>query len=163
MGAAWIAFANNPWRSRFEVLLDSAKQLRDQDYHEAAIVTAQIACEVYTEIVLSAMFTRKDIEYLFDPISKLLNNYNLGHNRVRKIYVAVCDDPIHEQPFWSRFKQHTERRNNVVHRGQQADQADADDSITVVRMLSTISIPGSLTSEFPITLITCISVSEKTP
>ncbi len=132
MGVAWIAFANGAWRERFEVLLDSAKQLRDQGHNEAAIVTAQIACEVYAEVVLTAMFARKNIEYLSDPIEEILPNYNLGNEKVRGVYVALCDDPIHQQVFWSRFKQHTKRRNDVVHRGTQANQADADDSITVV-------------------------------
>src|SRR5687767_2764159 len=41
------------WQERYRFLLDSARQLRDQRHHEAAIVTAQTACEVCTEVVLT--------------------------------------------------------------------------------------------------------------
>jgi hypothetical protein len=120
------------WENRFFVLLDTAKTLKDQGHSEAAIVTAQTACEVCTEVFLEAGFRNKGISYLNDPVEALLhNNYNLGNDRVRNLYAAVCDDPIQQEPFWSSFKEHVWRRHRVVHRGKRASQQEAEASIAV--------------------------------
>lgn len=47
------------------------------------------------------------------------------------MYAAVCDDPIHQEPFWGRFQEHVKRRNRVVHGGEQATHQEAEDSIVV--------------------------------
>jgi hypothetical protein len=135
MGAGWIAFANDPlWGARFEVLLEAAKRLRDDGHPEAAIVTAQTACEVCTERVMTETFLRRRIDYLSDPLGRLLPNYNIGNDRVRKIYEAVTNDSIAaaDNARWQRFQQHVKKRHGVVHRGQEATQSDAGASITVV-------------------------------
>ena len=119
-------------------MLDAAETLKNQGHYEAAIVTAQTACEVCTEVFLEAGFRNKGITYLADPIESLLrNNYNLNNDRVRGIYKTVCDDQIEQEPFWARFKEHTKRRNDVVHRGVRASQQEAVDSIGVVREVVT--------------------------
>jgi hypothetical protein len=135
MGAGWIAFANDPlWGARFEVLLEAAKRLRDDGHPEAAIVTAQTACEVCTERVMTETFLRRRIDYLSDPLGRLLPNYNIGNDRVRKIYEAVTNDSIAaaDNARWQRFQQHVKKRQGVVHGGQEATPSDADASITVV-------------------------------
>jgi hypothetical protein len=132
LSAALMAWAwPEWWDDRFFVLIKTAKDLKDQGHPEAAIVTAQTACEVCTEIFLEAGFRDQDITYLKDPITKLLPNYNVANPRVRSIYETVCDDQIGREPFWARFKQHVERRNRIVHRGENASQQDAEDSIAV--------------------------------
>ena len=62
------------WEDRFFVLINTAKTLKDQGHPEAAIVTAQTACEVCTEIFLEAGFRNQDIAYLKGPINDLLTN-----------------------------------------------------------------------------------------
>ncbi len=133
MAGAASAFANDPlWGKRFEVLLGAAKQLRDNDHNEAAIVTAQTACEVCTEIVLTLTFQSRGIDYLNDPLGHLLSNYNVGNERVRRLYEAVTDDLISKtSPHWSSFQKHVKKRNDVVHSGEQATRAEADASIAV--------------------------------
>ncbi len=135
MGAGGMAFALDPlWGSRFEVLLEAAKRLRNDRHHEAAIVTTQTACEVCTELVLTETFRRRGLDYLSDPLGRLLPNYNIGNDRVRRVYEAATNDSIAavDKLRWQRFKQHVERRNDVVHSGLEATQADADASIAVV-------------------------------
>ena len=119
------------WEDRFFVLINTAKTLKDQGHPEAAIVTAQTACEVCTEIFLEAGFRNQDIAYLKGPINDLLTNYNVGNPRVRRIYEAVCNDQISQEPFWARFQEHVKRRHRRVHRGEKASQQEAEDSITV--------------------------------
>ena len=131
---AWIAWATDPiWSGRFEVLLQVAKDLRDNDHPEAAIVTAQTACEVCTEILLTETFRKRGIDYLSDPLGSLLPNYNLGNDRVRRVYQAATNDLITTETVrWAAFKQHTKKRNDVVHAGEAAARDKADASIKVV-------------------------------
>jgi hypothetical protein len=97
-------------------------------------VTAHTACEVCTEIVLSEVWRRRNIDYLSDPLGRLLPNYNIGNDRVKRIYEASTDDSIAsaDKGRWDRFKQHVKRRNDVVHSGLQATRVQADASIRVV-------------------------------
>src|SRR5215212_6772048 len=96
---------------RFVELFNTARWLRDLGYHEPAIITAHMACELRTESVLTDTFDCRGIGYLTDPVRDLLPNYNLGNPNVRKVYEAVTGDVIHDAPFWSRFQQHNKRRN----------------------------------------------------
>ena len=119
------------WEDRFFILLNTAETLKNQGYHEAAIVTAQTACEVCTEVFLEAGFRNKSIAYLTHPIDALLPGYNIGNDKVRNVYAAVCDDQIQQEPFWASFKKHVQRRNRIVHGGEKASQQEAEDSIAV--------------------------------
>lgn len=116
-----------------QCLLDAAGRLRADGHHEAAIATAQTACEVCTETMLSALFRIKGITYLTDPVGNLIPNYNLSNDRVRTLYVAVSEDPIHEEPFWGAFKRHTKCRNEVVHGGREAEPWESEESIEAVK------------------------------
>lgn len=133
MGAAWM-WAAWPewWGDRYEALLEAARRLRDEGHHEAAIATAQTACEVCTETTLSALFRIKGLTHLTDPVDSLVPSYNLANDRVRKLYEAVSGDPIHEEPFWSAFKQHSKRRNEIVHGGREAEPWESEASIDAV-------------------------------
>lgn len=119
------------YRERYQVLLDAAKKLREQGYHAAAIVTAQTACEVCTELVLSAMLHTSGIEkrvavLITDP----LPNYNLLRKRVQQVYEAFSEDKIRRgEPLWQSFRTHVERRNKIVHQGREATPQEANDSI----------------------------------
>jgi hypothetical protein len=122
---------------RLNVLFTTACWLRDLGYHEAAIITAQTACEVCTAQVLADTFDSRGIGYLTDPVRELLPNYNLANERVRKFYAAVTNDDVAQQPYWARFRQHNHKRNGVTHRGENASRADADASIAVVEEVIT--------------------------
>jgi hypothetical protein len=119
------------WSEQYRFLLDTAKKLRDQGHHEAAIVTAQTACEVCTEVVLSAMLHASGIEeYVADLITGPLPNYNLLSKRVQKVYEAFSEDKIRwGEPLWQSFRTHVVRRNDIVHQGRQATPQEANDSI----------------------------------
>jgi hypothetical protein len=66
----------------------------------------------------------------------LLPSYNLGNERVRKLYEALSrDDALVKQEFWDPFTRHVRRRNDVVHRGERITVEDARESIAVVREL----------------------------
>jgi hypothetical protein len=141
MGTGWIAWgaAGFPeiWGARYEILLTAAKKLRDEGYNEAAIATAQTACETYTELVLSAALRAAVPEHVANTLENLMPTpYNLDNDRVRNVYVAFSGDRIQaEKPLWHRFKQHAKRRKEIVHRGDEATTEEATDSIEVVEKL----------------------------
>jgi hypothetical protein len=128
----WSAQFVARFGKRLNVLFNTACWLRDRGYHEAAIITAQTACEFCTEMVLTDTFDSRGIGYLTDPVSELLPNYNLAHEKVRKVYDAVANDAIAQEPFWPEFVEHSKKRNKVAHRGEKATRPDADASIAAV-------------------------------
>jgi hypothetical protein len=78
----------------FQALLSTAKELNDNGHHEAAIVTAQTACEVCTEMVLTKTFEIRGVpEYLPKTLDDFVlgknYTYNVGSDRVRKLYETV--------------------------------------------------------------------------
>lgn len=62
---------------RLNVLFNTARWLRNLGYHEAAIITAQTACEACTARVLADTLDSRGMGYLTDPVAELLPNYNL--------------------------------------------------------------------------------------
>jgi hypothetical protein len=121
------------WDLRYEVLLDTAKKLRDDGHNEAAIVTAQTACEVYTQLVLTSAFRAAVPDHAVDALEKLMPGYSLNHGRVRDVYVAFSGDRIQEdKALWSRFVEHVKRRHEIVHRGREATLEETSASISVV-------------------------------
>jgi hypothetical protein len=123
----------NWWAERYGPLLEAARQLRNDGYHAAAIVTAQTACEVCTEVVLTdALRERVSEDDIADFITDSLRNYNPTTDKVKKLYELLFGNRIQREAFWSSFVEHVERRNAIVHRGQSATPQDAGESIATV-------------------------------
>jgi hypothetical protein len=117
-------------------LIDSAKQWHEQGHYKEAVILAQTGAELFTEQTFGELYRRRDIQYLQPQIQRLLfNNYSLGSDKVVSLYEALSGDDLRAQPFWSTFKQHTELRNDIVHQGREATEADAKHSIAVVEEL----------------------------
>jgi len=51
---------------------------------------------------------------------------NLSNDRHRKLYNALTGTQLENEPFWSKFKAASEKRNAIVHKGGQANKAEAD-------------------------------------
>jgi len=132
--AASVALYWGVWDEQYSFLLDTARKLRDQGHHEAAIVTAQTACEVCTEVVLSAMLHASGIEeHVADLITDPLPNYNLLGTRVQKVYETFSEEKIRwGEPLWQSYRSHVKRRNDIVHRGRQATPQEATAAIEAV-------------------------------
>lgn len=121
------------WQERYEVLLDTAHQLREQGHHEAAIVTAQTACEVCMEAVLTEVLRQRvGDDGVTDLITSSLGNYNPTNERVKKWYETLFDHRIQDESFWQSLTKHVARRHGVVHRGEEATSQEADESIAAV-------------------------------
>lgn len=111
-----------------QTLLATCKGLIEDGQHAISVVVAHMACEVATERSLSAAFAAKGLQYLEDPVLDFLNGYNLGNDRNRKLYTALTNDNIEQQPFWPEFKVSTTRRNNVVHNSVSVSKSESERS-----------------------------------
>ncbi len=114
-----------------KALLETSKQLIDQQQYMAAIVIAQTACETFAEVAINAILRDKALDYLDGPISELLPNYNLRNEKVRKLYVALTDDKIQDAPFWVEYTKFVALRNRVVHRGKRPSKQQAEECFKV--------------------------------
>ena len=115
-------------------LLEAAGDMLDHGRYEVSVVTAQMACEICTERVLRAYFLARGIAFLEDSVDDLLPSYNLSNNKVRKVYVALTDDPVHQQFFWSEYKVVVSLRNKAVHSGARIQKSQAQMVLRVARL-----------------------------
>ena len=142
------AYLDVRWGPRFWVLLETAKDLNDDGYPEAAIVTAHSACEIFTQLVFPRLLRAKGYAHLDEPIRKLLasvsRNYHIGHGEVRDLYVALSGDRIQHEPFWKAFKDGVDARNDVVHEGIEATKGEAADFIEAIE-----KVIGHMRLRFP--------------
>lgn len=114
-------------------LLVLAQRLIDSEEFSISVVVAHMACEVATDRAFTDAFKAKGIEYLEEPIEKLLPSNNLGNKSVRKIYTALTGDEIQDQPFWPQFTESATRRNKISHNGATVGQVEAEASLAVAK------------------------------
>lgn len=125
------------WIKRFPhaSLLQLARGLATQGFHAQAVITAQTACEVCTEAVMTRLIRSRGIDDLQEALDWMIPTYNLGNDRVRKLYVALSSDEIEKATFWPRFKTHTERRHEAAHKGMGISAHVAEASCQVAEEL----------------------------
>ncbi len=111
-----------------QTLLSAARSLIDEGQFSIAVVVAHMACEIATERSLSESFAKKGVQYLDEPVTDLLNGYNLANERIRKLYSAFTGDEVQKAGFWLKFKESATRRNQIVHAGAIVGKAEAEES-----------------------------------
>jgi hypothetical protein len=115
-------------------LLNTADRLLSQQEPAAALVTAHIACEIYSEQIISLAFRKRGITDLGTAVRKFFSGNHLANVRIRKVYVALTGDNIHEQPFWQAFSASWDLRNDVVHKGTRVAPDQGRDACEIARM-----------------------------
>ncbi len=118
-------------------LLTIAKSLIDQGHFNIAIVTSHMACEVAAERAFDAEYAAKKLDALGEAVDDLMNGHNLGNEKQRKLYNALTGTELEKEPFWSRFKSASEKRNSIVHRGGHANKKEAEDALQAAMDLIT--------------------------
>jgi hypothetical protein len=118
-------------------LLTIARRLIDDEgQFSFAVVVAHTACEIATERSLDNAFLAQGIQSnLQDWVKSLNYGYNLGNNRIRRLYTAVTGHELQKQGFWQKFKASVDRRNSIVHKGVMVEKADAEESYEAAREL----------------------------
>ena len=119
----------------YQSLLAAAVASHTAGDHKVAVILAQTAVELFTAKVLAGLYRQRQVEYLKGPFEHLLINYNIGNSKVSELYMALSGDEINQAPFWSRFTDHVQLRNNLVHDGQDATAVQAAASLAAVNQL----------------------------
>jgi hypothetical protein len=120
-----------------KALVTIAQSLIDQGYFNIAIVTSHMACEIAAERAFDAAYAAKGLTPLGEAVGDLMNGYNLGNERYRKLYNVLTGIEIEKQPFWPRFKNASEKRNSIVHKGGQANKLEAEAALQAANDLIT--------------------------
>ena len=113
-------------------LLQEAGELLTHDRKFGlAIVVAHTACEVAAQRAFSRAFASRNVSDLEDAVSDLFSSYNLGNERVRKVYAALTGDLVGNAlpSWWQPFKDSVQRRNDIVHEGKRPSQEEALESL----------------------------------
>ncbi len=135
----WVTF--DPGDAAFDVLLATADALFEDGHYGPSVVAAQTACEVITEEAISFWFIEMRVmqggdrrwRAVGEATMESFRTFDLNNEGLRRMYVIVSNDQIHEQPFWSRYVEHVRRRHQVVHRGYVTTKAEARKSLAVAK------------------------------
>ena len=118
-------------------LLTIAQSLIDQGHFNIAIVTSHMACEVAAERAFNAGYAAKKLELLGEAVDGLMNGKNLANVKHRKLYNALTDSELEKQSFWQRFKNASEKRNSIIHKGGHANKVEAEAALQAANDLIT--------------------------
>lgn len=127
----WLAPLGDDESSQY---LEQAKELFQDERYGLAVVAAQI----HFEAQLTALLRETAGEQPLRWVARLLKDKRIAElNRdvsfaTIEVLLGVDVTQIAE---WSRFRDHIERRNDVVHKGQAVERHHAEESIRVVQQL----------------------------
>lgn len=96
-------------------LFSRARDLATEGQGPLAVILAQAACEVATELAFYVLFDRQGLMHLKDSIGVRFTL--LSDERPRKLYTALTKDEIQKASFWAAFKKAVALRNEIAHRG----------------------------------------------
>lgn len=123
-GLFWGTDKHPLWRQHF----DEAQDLLDQQRHEMAVVTAQVACEIEIRAAVVEV-ANAPAGSLAQIAIKSPRSYSLIDQRAQAIFKALLGQDPKQQPFWRDYQDHVARRNNVLHAGARVTREDARSSI----------------------------------
>jgi len=110
-------------------LVNTAKRLATEGHYEVAVVTAIMACETATERAFAYWFRKRGIDDLEIVTTDLFPSFSLSNEKILRYYIAISGDKINKAVFWSAYKSTATLRGNIIHRGNRANQIQADDAI----------------------------------
>jgi len=119
----------------YQNLFDAASAAQTSGEYKEAVIIAQTALELFTEKALGHLYKARHIEYLKSEFEHLLINYNIGNAKVSGLYMALAEDKITQETFWSAVVAHTELRNDLVHEGKDATAAQSQASLDAIAAL----------------------------
>lgn len=113
-------------------MLEGAAEHVEAERFQEAILIAQAAAEACSTRAITALLAEHS-----PPLRDALlgafghdSNYNLTPSGARKVCTFLTDEIITDQAFWSDYKGHIERRNNVAHNTAFGlKKADAENSL----------------------------------
>jgi hypothetical protein len=133
VGQDLLLFRVVPYEEALLMAARSAVERGDDGDYEVAVVISQMAAEIASEQVMTAYLGRKQVPELAEALAGFVTSYSLANKRVLKLYNALTEDPVQQEPFWAAYKAHAKTRGAVVHRGERVDKAMAEASVEVGR------------------------------
>lgn len=120
----------------YEQLLRAARKHQEEGRHREAVVFAQMAAEVAAESRLNVLMQQVEPEALRPLLQGQLDwNANLARREIRRLCDALTGDTLAEQAWWSAYKDNSERRNDVAHRGAPVSAAEVATGLHAVESL----------------------------
>jgi hypothetical protein len=114
-------------RPLHERLVEDAIELLSAGKPELAVVRAQTGCEVLSNDVLADLLRQRGADVLVDAIGK---RAPLATPPGQALFTWLTDEQIEqEKPMWPNYKEHLTRRNDIVHRGIEVTEAQAQASL----------------------------------
>ncbi len=124
------AGADPPWLQHFDEAADMIEQRR----YELAVIAAQTACEVVIgEAIESAVDAPEGS--LAQMAIDGARSWSLRDTRARKIFAATLGKTPTQEEWWRDYRDHLDRRNNIVHKGAKVSEASARRSLGVAEDL----------------------------
>jgi hypothetical protein len=101
-----------------------ASRLVMEGRNDMAVLRAQAACEVYARKVLDDLLERRGGSELVKHVKP---SATLNDRRSQGLFHLLTNEWITHQEWWDAYREHLERRNNIVHAGAvvTSDQAHA--------------------------------------
>ncbi len=113
-----------PWLFFF----DEAQEMLEQRRHEAAVVAAQVSCEIEIRAAIEDVVDAPEGSLARMAI-EAPNSYSLLDRRARDIFEKVLGISPAFESFWQDYRDHVARRNNVLHNGARITREDAIASV----------------------------------
>lgn len=114
-----------------------AEQLFDDGNYLYAIVAVQTGFELYVEGVFDYILHLRSTAEMGGAVRELIRNYNLDDRRIRAVWESLTRHRITaSDSIWKAYKDHLERRHNLVHRGELTTKDEAAASLNAVNALA---------------------------
>jgi hypothetical protein len=115
----------------FELLVVAAEFVEAGRF-DYATIAVQTAVEIYVEQRVRMILAWRQLGPLEDWILKQFGGrpYNFRSDRLKGLWRALTRDEINKHgEWWSRYMEHVQRRDNIVHAGAHASSEQAQDSL----------------------------------
>lgn len=129
--------------SGFETLMFNRSQARERlghagdllagDEPELSVVVAQTACEVLIKDVLLTLARPHVSDELWPWVVGRVRRFTLIDDPTQELWQSVVGSKIQQQPFWSEYSKHVNRRHRIVHAGETTTVEDARASLRSAR------------------------------
>jgi len=114
-----------------------ARNFRDSNMDDVAVIMAQTACEVATEYFISQLLKHHKLPAVFEPwVKQGIRRADIADGHVLSLYRDLSgDDSITTEAFWEPYKRHVKARNGVVHQGVHVSKQQATESCDIALKL----------------------------
>jgi hypothetical protein len=109
----------------------------DEGNFPFAVIAIQTAFELFMEGAFDYVLQLRSTVEIGDAVAQLIRRYNMSDDRVRSLWTSLTGHKITEPAAtWKAYRDHLDRRNGLVHRGEGVTGHDAKASLDAVNDLA---------------------------